>query len=121
MPRHARLDAPGALHQVICRGIERQPIVRDDTDRAAFVELLGRVVAATGTPCYAWALLPNHVHLLLRTGAVPLTTVMRRLLTGYAGAFNRHHHRHGYSSRIATSPFCASTVCTCSNWCATSI
>jgi len=96
MPRLARLDAPGVLHHVICRGIERRPIVRDDTDRATFVERLGRVLTATGTPCYAWALLPNHLHLLLRTGAVPLTTVMRRLLTGYAGAFNRRHHRHGY-------------------------
>jgi len=96
MPRLARLDAPGALHHVICRGIERRPIVRDDTDRAAFIDGLGRVLTATGTPCYAWALLSKHVHLLLRTGAVPLTTVMRRLLTGYAGAFNRRHRRHGY-------------------------
>ena len=96
MPRHARLDEPGALHHVTCRRIERRPIVRDDTDRATFVHQLGRVLGATGTPCYAWALLPNHVHLLLRTGSVPLTTVMRRLLTGYAGAFNRRHHRHGY-------------------------
>ena len=96
MPRHARLDAPGALHHVICRGIERRPIVRDDTDRAAFIARMGQVLAATGTPCYAWAILPNHVHLLLRTGAIPLTTVMRRVLTGYAGAFNRRHHRHGY-------------------------
>lgn len=96
MPRHARLDAPGALHHVICRGIERQPIVRDDTDRAAFVERLGDILGATGTPCYAWAVLSNHIHLLLRTGGVPLTTVMRRVLTGYAGAFNRRHGRHGY-------------------------
>jgi hypothetical protein len=51
MPRDARLDTPGALHHVMCRGIERQPIVRDDTDRAAFVEHLGRVLAAMGTPC----------------------------------------------------------------------
>jgi putative transposase len=96
MPRHARLDVPGALHHVICRGIERQAIVRDDTDRAAFVARLGDILSATGTPCYAWAVLSNHVHLLLRTGGVPLTTVMRRLLTGYAGAFNRRHGRHGY-------------------------
>ena len=84
MPRHARLDEPGALHHVTCRRIERRPIVRDDTDRAAFVAQLGRMLAATGTPCYAWALLPNHVHLLLRTGAVPLTTVMRSLLCYWA-------------------------------------
>jgi REP element-mobilizing transposase RayT len=39
--------------------------------------------------------MPNHVHLLLQTGRVPLATVMRRLLAGYAGTFNRRHRRHG--------------------------
>jgi REP element-mobilizing transposase RayT len=96
MPRRARLDVPGTLHHVICRGIERQAIVRDDTDRAALVERLGDILGATGTTCYAWAVLPNHIHLLLRTGDVPLATIMRRLLTGYAGTFNRRHDRHGY-------------------------
>ncbi len=37
----------------------------------------------------------NHVHLLLRTGDVSLATLMRRLLTGYAGYFNRRYSRHG--------------------------
>jgi len=37
----------------------------------------------------------EHVHLLLRTGAAPLPTLMRRLLTGYAVRFNHRHHRHG--------------------------
>ena len=96
MPRGPRLDAPGTLHHVMVRGIEGRPIFRDDRDREEFVSRLGRVLTATGTPCYAWALLPNHVHLLLRTGQVPLTTVMRRLLTGYAVTYNRRHHRHGY-------------------------
>lgn len=96
MPRQARLDAPAALHHVICRGIERQAIVRDDADRQALIERLGDVLSATTTPCYAWAILPNHMHMLLRTGSTPLMTVMRRLLTGYAGAFNRRHGRHGY-------------------------
>ena len=89
MPRHVRRDASAAPHHVICRGIERLPIVRDETDRAAFVERLGQVLATTGTPCCAWALLPTHSHSLLRTGAVPLTTIMRRVLTGYEGTFNR--------------------------------
>ena len=96
MPSQPRLDAPGALQHVICRGIERQMIVRDEGDRTRFVERLGAVLTATGTRCYAWALLPNHVHLLLRTGSVPLHIVMRRLLTGYASDFNRRHRRHGY-------------------------
>lgn len=43
----------------------------------------------------AWALMPNHVHLLIRTGDVPIATLMRRLLTGYAVRFNRKYRRHG--------------------------
>ena len=96
MPRLARLHAPGPLHHVICWGIEPRPILRDDTDRAGFVDQLGRVPTTTAIPCHAWALLPKHVHLLLRTGAVPLTTLMRWLLTGYAAAFNRRHKRVGH-------------------------
>jgi len=45
-------SSTGALHQVICCEIERRPIVRDDTDRAAFVERVEQVLATTGTPCY---------------------------------------------------------------------
>jgi len=38
MPRGARLDAPGTMHHVIIRGIERGSIVREDTDRKTFVD-----------------------------------------------------------------------------------
>lgn len=96
MPRQARIDAPDAIQHVIVRGIERRKIFRDDRDRNAFVERLRRTLLDSTTPCYGWALLPNHAHLLLRTGRVPIATVMRRLLTGYAGTFNRRHRRHGH-------------------------
>ena len=96
MPRHARLDAPGTLHHVIIRGLERGAIVKDDQDRGAFVTRLGTVAQATGTPIYAWALLPNHAHLLLRSGPAGLPRFMRRLLTGYAVTFNRRHKRVGH-------------------------
>lgn len=95
MPRKARIDAPGALHHIIFRGIERRKIFRDNKDRNNFLDRLGGILTATGTPCFAWALIPNHVHLLLRTGNVPISTVMRRLLTGHAAYFNRRHRRHG--------------------------
>ena len=96
MPRQARIDAPGAIHHIICRGIERCEIFRDDADRDSFVERLGRVISETHTLCYGWALIPNHFHLLLRSGPVSISTVMRKLLTGYAVSFNRRHRRHGH-------------------------
>lgn len=95
MPRQARIDAPGALHHIICRGIERKRLFLDDEDRDAFLERLGTILLDTSTACFAWALIPNHFHLLLRTGSTPIATVMRRLLTGYAVTFNYRHRRHG--------------------------
>jgi len=96
MPRRARIDAPGALHHVICRGIERRKIFWGDSDRDDFSERLETILRETQTPCYAWAMLPNHFHLLLRTGDTPSAGVMRQLLSGYAGKFNRVHRRSGH-------------------------
>jgi REP element-mobilizing transposase RayT len=96
MPRKARIDAPGALHHIIFRGIEQRLIFRDDRDRDQLIDRLSEILAETDTPCYAWALMPNHVHFLLKTGLTPIATIMRRLLTGYAGYFNRRHRRHGH-------------------------
>ena len=96
MPRQARLDAPGTLHHVIIRGIETRRIVTDDVDRDAFVTRLGQLATDLQTSIYAWALLTNHAHLLLRSGPHGLATFMRRLLTGYAQSYNRRHRRHGH-------------------------
>jgi putative transposase len=96
MPRKARLDAPGILQHVMARGIERRKIFWDDKDRTLFLERLAIILEETQTQCYAWALIPNHFHLLLRTGPTPLGTVMRRLMTGYAVTFNRRHRRAGH-------------------------
>ncbi len=87
MPRGPRLDAPGTLHHVMVRGIERRPIFRDDQDRADFLGRLGALAAGNAWAVYAWALLPNHFHLLVRTGQRPLAQPMGARLAGYAGAF----------------------------------
>jgi REP element-mobilizing transposase RayT len=67
MPRKSRIDAPGALHHIIARGIERRKIFQDDHDRNNFLDRLGGILTETQTRCYAWALIPNHFHLLLKT------------------------------------------------------
>jgi len=57
MPRNARIDAPGALHHIIVRGIERRNIFKDNTDRNRFLERLGSVLQKTSTPYYGWGLI----------------------------------------------------------------
>jgi len=96
MPRQPRLDAPGLLQHVMARGIEGREIFKDDKDRESFLDRLATVLEETQTQCYAWALIPNHFHLLLRTGQTSLSKVMRRLMTGYAVTFNKRHKRSGH-------------------------
>ena len=56
MPRQARIDAPGAVHHVIVRGIERRDIFRDNQDRHDWIERLATILEETATPCFALGL-----------------------------------------------------------------
>jgi REP element-mobilizing transposase RayT len=68
----------------------------DDHDRQDFLHRIETLVAAHAFTLYAWALLPNHLHLLVHTAQRPLARSMRALLSGYASAFNRRHRRSGH-------------------------
>jgi REP element-mobilizing transposase RayT len=96
MPRQPRLDAPGTLHHVMGRGIEAGKIFRTKKDREDFLDRLAQLCRTGGWALYAWALVPNHFHLLVRTGKEPLAGSMRRLMTGYAINFNLRHKRRGH-------------------------
>ena len=77
MNKHAtksqtRIDAAGVLHHIIVGGIERRKIYLDDEDRNSSLKRLGQVLPETQTHCFAWALIPNHAHLLLRRGLTPI-------------------------------------------------
>jgi len=96
MPRGPRLDAPGALHHVIVRGIERRRIFRCDGDRRQCLDRLDTVIAASGAGLYAWCLMPNHIHALIRSGTLPLGRLMQRWVGSYASAFNRRYARAGH-------------------------
>jgi len=96
MPRSARLDAPGVLHHVMGRGIEKRKIFLDDQDQFDFVNRLGTLAKEGSMDIYAWTILPNHFHILCKTKRRPLSSSMRKLLTGYAVNFNKRHRRHGH-------------------------
>jgi REP element-mobilizing transposase RayT len=96
VPRRPRIDFPGAFHHVIVRGVDRREIFLDDADRVAYCDQLSRVFGEDGAACLAWALMPNHVHLVVRTGPRPLARVMHRVGTRYGRYFNQRHARVGY-------------------------
>ena len=84
MPRKPRLSIPGALHHVMARGIEGRLIFGGDDDRQVFLSLLSVGLEKIGFKCYAWVLMDNHYHLLLRTNENPLSELMRPLNSKYA-------------------------------------
>jgi len=75
MPRRARIDAPPALHHIVARGIARKKVFGDNADRDFFVDRFGLILSDTSTQCFAWALIPNHFHLLLKTQATPIAGI----------------------------------------------
>jgi len=96
MARARRLDAPGAVHHVMMRGIERRRIFRGDEDRLDFLTRLDRLLPEEGWRCFAWVVMPNHVHLVVQSARGGLSRLMARLNTGYARGFNVRHARSGY-------------------------
>jgi REP element-mobilizing transposase RayT len=90
-----RLDAPGTIHHVITRGVDGREVFADDLDRRTYLGDLTEVLLDSGMVALAWALMPNHVHLVLRTGGTPLGRVMQRVGTRHARHFNTRHARVG--------------------------
>ena len=87
MPRLARLDAPGVLHHIMIRGIERRKIFLNRKDYEDFIERLAMLLPETKTACYAWVLMPNHAHFLFCTGTVPLAAIDEKTAYRVRGQF----------------------------------
>ena len=96
MPRAGRLQIAGAAYHITARGVARQPLFRDDRDRAQFLKLLDDVVARHEWACHAFVLMTTHYHLLVRTPNPDLARGMQRLNACYAQHFNRRHGQTGH-------------------------
>jgi REP element-mobilizing transposase RayT len=111
MSRHVRLDFEGAVHHVMTRGIEKRRIFLCREDREDLLARICEAVASLDATVYAWALMPNHYHLLVRTGTFRLPRIMSSINTGYVVTFNRRHDRIGhlfqnrYKSRLVQEDF----------------
>ncbi|MFH1380505.1 MAG: transposase [bacterium] len=78
------------------RGIERRSIFRDRFDYQDFLRRFKEILNENDGKCYAFALMPNHAHLLINSGKYGISNMMRILLTGYAVSFNNKYKRAGH-------------------------
>ena len=96
MPRTARKMCDANIYHVMLRGINRQNIFEDDEDRLCFMSLLKHYKKLCGFKLHAFALMSNHIHLLIEPASETLDTIFRRIGTAYAGWYNKKYQRTGH-------------------------
>lgn len=95
MPRKARLIVPGAVYHVMGRCLDHYQLFPDDVSREHFLSLLEVCLARTKIRCYAWVLMNNHYHLVLRLGDSELWEIMKPLNMRYAQFHRKKTNRRG--------------------------
>jgi putative transposase len=107
VPVRERIQEPGAYYNVGVRGARQLPISFDDRDRRFYRWLFAMTIHRFGWRCFAWCLMPNHVHFAIQITKVNLSNGMYVLNHGYACWLNR---RHGYSGHAFDRRFYATEV-----------
>lgn len=95
MPRKARIDYPGLTHHVMARTFNDLLLFNDEEDKRHYLSLLSYRIKETGFLCFAWALMDNHLHLLLKTNEKPLWYLMKPLNSDYSRWYNKKYSRKG--------------------------
>ncbi|MBU6402161.1 MAG: transposase, partial [Verrucomicrobia bacterium] len=96
MARPLRIELAGGRYHVTARGNERRNIFRTDRDRTHFLELVAELPDRFGGRLHAYAMMPNHYHLLLETPEPNLSRAIQWLNVSYSVWFNRRYDRSGH-------------------------
>jgi putative transposase len=96
MSRPLRVEYPGAIYHVMCRGNARQQIFHEDSDHQRLVDGLALTVTKFGWELFSFVLMPNHFHLFFRTPQPNLSRGMQYLASGYANWFAKRHRCPGH-------------------------
>lgn len=96
MPRKPRKQSSTDIYHVVNHGVHGTAIFVDDADRRFFVRTLEEKAAEHDVSVYAWCLMDNHFHLLVRSGYTDLSAFVQAVTSVYATRFNLRHDRKGY-------------------------
>jgi len=96
MARAWRIEYEGAYYHLLSRGNERRDVFRADADRRLFLETLGESCERFDIDLFAYVLMPNHYHLLIRTRQANLSRAMHWFCGTYTRRFNNRHGRSGH-------------------------
>ena len=106
MPRLARAKSRSGVYHIVVRGINRQDIFYDDEDRGVYLDRLARYKKECGFEIYAYCLMSNHVHLLLKEGKQDIAVAMKKIGASYVYWYNWKYERvgHLFQDRYKSEP-----------------
>jgi REP element-mobilizing transposase RayT len=96
MPRTARKKSASGIYHIILRGINKQTIFSDEEDNDEFIRIISECKRLSGFDLYAYCLMGNHVHLLIKEKSEAIEQIMKRIGTRYVTRYNRKYQRCGH-------------------------
>lgn len=106
MPRQARIKSASGLYHVMMRGADRRILFSDDEDNLGFLLSLKRAKASSEFKLYAYCLMGNHVHMLIKEGKESLEHAIKRLAVSYVYHYNEKYDLlgHLFQDRYRSEP-----------------
>jgi REP element-mobilizing transposase RayT len=106
MPREARKKSESGIYHVMLRGINRQTLFEEEEDCTKYLQCLAQSKVKSGFILYAYCLMGNHVHLLLKEGTEPLQQIFKRIGASYVFWYNWKYKRSGplFQDRYISEP-----------------
>lgn len=106
MPRAPRQKSQSGIYHIMLRGINQQIIFEDDEDYQKFIEILKNYKTVSGYKIFAYCLMSNHIHLLLKVVKEDIDQVMKRIAGSYVYWYNWKYYRKGhlFQDRFKSEP-----------------
>ena len=106
MPRQARKKSESGIYHIMLRGINRQQVFEDSEDCDKFLEILAEYKEICGYSVYAYCLMGNHIHLLIKEGTETLEQVFKRICGKFVYWYNAKYQRTGhlFQDRFKSEP-----------------
>ena len=106
MPRQARRKSESGIYHIMLRGINKQVIFEDEEDNFKFLETLKKYKAISGYKIFAYCLMSNHVHLLLKVEKEDIDLIIKRIASSYVYWYNWKYKRNGhlFQDRFKSEP-----------------
>lgn len=96
MPRKAREKSGTGIYHIMMRGADRRIVFSDDEDCTRFLETVQKVKNDSDFEMFAYCLMGNHIHLLMRENTDPLKVIFKRIGSSYVYYYNWKYQLHGH-------------------------